>query len=277
LGWAAEASLRAATASLCELGALERNGSRPPATQLTAAGRDLLGVADALERWLSRSDFGALELPDPAARGTIGALVAGWDSTVVQALATRPRRLADLRAQIATHSYPALKRRLAKMRGASLVMNLDEGSRSPELKATPFLRHAAAPLVLAVRWERNHMPDVQRSNTRDLETLLLLALPLVELSSRISGSCVLAVLPVREPPDDDKPPIAKIRLAVASGRIALLPRSADHAPRTWVAGSVDAWLGAMTEGRVGSLPSRGSDLDLAADVVSGLHRILTIA
>jgi DNA-binding HxlR family transcriptional regulator len=130
LGWAAKASLRVATTKLCELGALERSDDSvgSASTRLTAAGHNLLIVADVIERWLSRSEFGAFDLPDPASRGTIRALVAGWDSTMVQMLADRPRSLAGLSAEIAEHSYPALKRRFARLRRASLMAAVDDGS-----------------------------------------------------------------------------------------------------------------------------------------------------
>ena len=275
LGWAANASLRAATAGLYELGALERGGMRMASTRLTAAGHALLAVADALEGWLSHSDFGSLELSDPAAQGMVRALVAGWNSTVVQALAGRPRSLGDLRAEIPWHSYPCLKRRFAKLRRAALVADTGNGRRrSPEYEATPFLRRAVAPLILAIRWEREHLPGA-RVEMRDLEALLFLALPLVELLPSVSGSCVLAMPPGREAADGAESAPGMVALVVDTGRITLQHPAADFTPSTWAAGSAEGWLDALTAGETGSLRMRGPDAEVAVGAIGGLQRVLS--
>lgn len=178
LGRPPATSLRLAVANLGELGALARDRHRPVTTGLTSSGRDLLAVADALDSWLARSPSGPFALGDQTARDTIGALVAGWESTVVRVLAERPRGLAELSSNVAGHSYPALKRRLARMRTAALVTPVEDRARSPLHAATPLLRHAVHPIGLAVRWERCHLPDAVPLEERDLEAVVLLARPL---------------------------------------------------------------------------------------------------
>lgn len=270
LGWAADASLRAATAEFCELGALERGGRQPVATRLTAAGNDLLSVADALERWLSHSAFGPLDLSDPAARGTVRALVAGWESTVVQALAERPRSLADLSPQITAHSYPALKRRFARLRTATLVAPVDARARSPEYEATPLLRRAVAPLSLAARWERDHLAGAGSIDTHDLGAALLLALPLAELPPGAFGSCELAAT-AHGSDEDAEPSPATISLVVKEGKIASLSAGAVSVSETWALGPAEAWLDAMIDGQLAGLLLRATNSDLAAAVIDGVH------
>jgi len=279
LGWAAKASLRVAIGNLSELGALARvesaNGRRPAATELTPAGQDLLRVAEALERWFSHSPFGALELPDPAARGAVRALVAGWDSSVIGALAERPRSLSELSSDLAGHSYAGLKRRVAKMRGANLVDSEDEGRRSPRHGATRWLRKAVAPLCVASRWEHRYasgsLPPLMR---REIEAILLLTLPLVDLPGEASGRCVLAAPATSARPGDDDPSLAAVSVTFERGELAAAVAGAEESPSTWALGTPDAWLDALVDGDTQALRIRGSEPALAGLIVEGLHRAL---
>lgn len=271
LGWAAEASLRATTAELCDLGTLAREGRQPIVTELTPSGRDLVALADALERWLSHSPFGALDLTDSAARGTVRALVAGWDSRIVQALAEGPRRLADLSRELDEHSYPALKRRFAKLRTAALVECLDGMARSPEYGATDLLRRAAGPLSLAARWEVDHAASTHLDE-RDLEAMLLLALPLVSLP-RLNGSCLLVIARPPSPTGNSLSPTA-IRLDVENGRIAEVGLTIAATSETWALASTEAWLYALTSGETSMLRVRGADVRIVKAAVEGIYRTL---
>jgi DNA-binding HxlR family transcriptional regulator len=278
LGWAAKASLRLATRNLGDLGALTRveprAGQRGLATELTEAGHDLLSVADALEQWLSRSPFGPLTLADTPARNTIRALVAGWDSAIVGALAVRPRGLSELSAEIGGHSYPALKRRLSRLRSASLVVSLDDRSRSPAQEVTQWLRWAAAPLIAASRWERSHAIGAEAITRHDLESTLLLALPLVELSEADSGACVLAAPASQHADDEAEPALAAVGLVVEEGRIVSCDSGVATTPKTWALGTPDAWLDAIVHGSCDDLRLHGPDADLASALVTGIHRSL---
>lgn len=269
LGWAAEASLRAATVDLSDLGALERTGRQPIATTLTPGGRALLDLADTLELWLSYSPFGALDLDGAGARGTVKALVAGWESTIVQALAQRPRRLACLSREVSGHSYPALKRRFSKLRTAALVECLDSGVRSPEYEATDQLRRAAAPLTLAIRWDREYAPASVRLAERDLGAVLLLALPLISLPP-ISGSCLLATARPQPVTGGSSAPPA-VSLVVEKGKVVEAALAAAAISETWALASAEAWLDAVIDGQLAGVRMRGPDIRLAEAVVSGLH------
>lgn len=273
LGWAAKASLRVATIGLCELGALERGGEHALATGLTAAGRDLLNLADALERWLSDSPFGPLDLSEAAARGTIRAFVAGWESTIVQALSAGPSSLAELSATIPGHGYPVVKRRLARLRTASLVAAIDDRARSPKQVVTPLLRRVVRPLGLAARWERSHMSAAPPLDRRDLEAALHLTLPLVELPLDASGSCVLVVSADRDQADD-KQSAAAVGVVAEKGRVTALDPEAVPTSTTWAMGSSDDWLEAIVTGQAGRLRLRGPDVELARLVIGRINRAL---
>ncbi len=279
LGWAAKASLRVATATLCELGALSSvepvEARRAAATQLTEAGEDLLAVAGALERWLSQSPFGPLPLWDTAGRGAVRALVAGWESTIVGAVAEEPRSLSELNSEIPEQSYPSLKRRLSRLRSASLVEPVNGRRRSPAHTATEWLRGAVGPLSMAGRWERRHAAEQAPPLTRqEIEAALLLALPLVTLPSEASGDCVLAA-PAAEAGDGEaETSLAAVTLVVEKGRVVSSSSGAAPTPTTWALGTPDAWLDAMIDGNHDSLRLRGSHSALAVAAIRGIHESL---
>jgi len=269
LGWAAEASLRAATAELCAQGALEREGRRPIVTRLTPGGRDLLRLADSLERWHSRAPFKISDLDDPVARGIIRTLLAGWESTIVHALAERPRRLSELKGETPGQSYSALKRCFARMRAAGLVESLDGTVRSPAYEATAKLRRAAGPLSIAIRWDLDHSPDTQ-VGILDLEAILLLVLPLIRLP-RVSGSCLLAMAEP-QPAGDNSP--AAVRIAVKEGQIVDASLDVGETSDTWAVASPKGWLEAAVDGSHSAVRTWGPDARLAKAVVGGIHRTL---
>lgn len=282
LGWAPKASLRLATANLCDLGALgqiESSGaSQGNVTELTHTGHGLLAVADELERWLSRSPFGPISLPDTAARGTVRALTAGWDSTIVTALAARPLTLAELDAKIPCHSYSKLKRRLAKLRSANLVAPLGSNGKGASYVASDWLRRAIAPLSVAGRWERSHVATkTEPLSRREVEAAFLLSLPLVELPRAACGSGVLAALVSAGAVDQAQPKLAAVSFVVKDGRIVSCSPGAPTAPTTWALGTQDAWLDALIDARLDVLRVRGVNQALALDVVGGLHDALFAA
>lgn len=276
LGWAPEASLRVATASLRDLGALERDARPRVTTCLSPAGAELLTLADELERWLSQSPFGSLELSDSPARGIVRALVGGWEAAIVRSLAERPRSLAELSRKSEGFSYPALKRRAAQMRAAKLLACPDERPRSPELEPTRWLRRATAPFSLAADWELRHAPDLSSESEYDLEAVLLLALPLVDLpSANAPGSCLFAA--PRGPAfgtNGDEPDLAAVSLAMGADGAAALSSGAAPSPDTWVLGLPGAWLDAVLVGRLDDLRIRGAHSELAKQAVNGIHKAL---
>jgi len=270
LGWAAEGSLRAAVGNLSELGALGRAGEGRTRTELAPAGREMLAVADALVGWLGHSPFGPIDLADTAARGTIRALVAAWDARIVDALVIEPRSLAELGEGLPDLSYSAAKRRLAKLHAAGLTAYRGQRSRSPRHYATPHLRYASAPLGQAARWERDHLPGAPEFDTRDVATLMLLALPLVDFPRTVSGGCTLVGAESEQ--GRAEPSSIAVTLRVDRGEIAAIGPDAGSAPTTLVMGFADIWLEALTRRGRNGLRIQGPDAAFASFVLERLRR-----
>jgi DNA-binding HxlR family transcriptional regulator len=273
LGWAPQSSLRAAIGKMRDLGALARAGHEEggpgAATALTVAGRELLGVADALERWLAQGPDGPVALGDAAGRGVVSALAAAWDSAMIRALAERPRALSELNAAIRPLNYPALKRRLARLRSTRLVTPV-EADGGTTYTVSGWLRRAVVPLALLCRWERRHAAGAVALSSSDLLAILLLALPLVGLPGRASGVCALAVLSADDP--NGSPGRAPgVNVEVERGAVTCCDADAPADPATWALGNADAWLEALIEGRHETVHLRGPDQRLAGRLVTALY------
>ncbi len=277
LGWAPQASLRAAVGNLRGAGALERVSGRGVATELSPSGRGLLEVVAALEAWLSQSPFGALELSGEAGRGTVRALAAGWEAAVVRALAARPRSLAELSGQLPTYSYPALKRRVAQLRGATLVACVDGDARSPAYEPTSWLRSATGPLSAAARWELRHATDLADGAEYDLGTTLMLTLPVLALPSDATGACLLAAPSPGATNGGGAPAAAGVGVVVKQGEIVALRPVQAVGPGTWALGSTGTWLDAFLDGRLDELRIRGAHVDLATHLIAGIHRVFSVS
>lgn len=272
LGWAPQSSLRASIAKLTEVGALARTATdqrgHGASLELTQAGRELLPVAAALARWLADSPDGPISIEDPAAQGIVRTLTAGWDSTVVRALAERPQSLIELSSSISEQNYPALKRRLAKLRSTHLVVPVDTPS-GRAYGASEWLRQAVVPLTLAGRWEHRHDAGQPIART-EVEAAFMLALPLVRLPARATGACGLAVV-TSEERNNSKREVAGVALEVSEGEIVSCSADAPSAQPTWALGTVSAWFEALVDGRSDALRVSGAKPRLATGIVKALR------
>lgn len=272
MGWAAEGSLRAAVGNLSELGALRRAVDGEARTGLTAAGRELLAVADAIAHWLEHSPFAPLDIADTAARGTIRALVSAWGAKIVDPLAVGPRSLAELGEELPDLSYSAAKRRLAKLRAASLTAYGDRRGRSPRHHATQLLRYASGPVGQAARWERDHLSDAPGFETRDVTTLMLLALPLLDFPRTLSGSCTFVAANADRSRPEPGPVVLSFR--VEGGEISTLDTEVASAHATLIMGFADIWLEALTAPGSNGLRIQGPDSAFATLVLERLRRLI---
>lgn len=277
VGGPAQSTLRGNLDNLIGIGALEKrqaNGRSSMADNaLTPIGAELLAVADAVEAWLARAPEGALHLESEMGKATIKALVSGWDSTMLRALAVRPFSLTELDNLISSHSYPALERRLAAMRLAGFVSPVRGSNGATPYAVAEWLRRAMAPVLAAIRCERRHLADVTAPLTRiDVETILLLALPLADLGSGCDGVSQLAVYGG----DDSDWRSVGVRLSIESGRVANCTSKLEANAESWVRGSAADWLDALVAGNSSQLAVSG-DRGVTIDVVDGLHRALFCA
>lgn len=273
-GAPAQTTLRAHLRELTEIGSIVKHRrNRFPGVlefELTKAGFELMRVVATLERWLHQAPDGPLELGTPAAKSATKALVDGWSTTILRALAARPLSLTELDHLIGSLSYPSLERRMGAMRAAGQIEARRSNGRGTPYAVTEWLRHGVAPLAAATRWERRHLAMRAPSlATIDTEAVFLLAAPLLRLPADLSGSCRMSV----QLPNGDRPRLAGILIDVRDGNVVSCATRLHGDPDAWCSGSADAWLTALIEGNCDSL-ELGGDGRLARVFVHGLHRSL---
>lgn len=272
-GAPAQTTLRAQLRRLVELGAIERHRRNrfPGALQyeLTPAGRDLLFVIDVLDSWLGGDPEGP-PLGTSAAKATVGALAEGWSTAMLRALATGPISLTELDGTIGSLSYPSLERRLTALRLTGLIDARQGNGRGTPYQVTTWLRQGAAPLLASMRWERLCRPADSPSVGRlDVETVLLLAAPLLRLPPEAGGTCRIAV----ELPGDDAVRAPGVTIELKNGTVASCSTDPGSVPDAWVLGSLGAWFAAIVDDDAKGLELRG-DTRFARVLLNALHRAL---
>lgn len=279
LGGPAQSTLRGNLTKLMELGVLERGGTgeRPSALayQLTEFGRDLLLAVSAVEAWLRLAPQGPVEFESTAAKIAIKALIGGWASTIVRALAARPLTLTELDKLIDSYTYPALERRLSAMRLAGLI-EVDpevDGSTGRHYTVSSWLRRAIGPLSVAARCERRHMPSTTAPIGRlDVESAFLLVVPLLSTVSGAAGNFQLAVEGGRA---DTGRPWAGAQVTFDKGSVASCVARLEAQPENWVLGLPSAWLEAVI-GRDPDALRFGGELEVGREIIKGLHDALFV-
>ena len=276
IGWAAHTTLRAALANLGALGALappRSGGSRfAVENELTAAGREMLLVAEEVEAWLARAPQGPIAIDGEAAKAAVKALAGGWSSTLMRSLANRAFTLTELDQLIPGVSYPSLERRLTRMRSIGLIEPAMAGGRGTPYVVTEWLRRSIAPLVAAGRCERRYLPDRSAPITEvEVEGAFMLALGLVTLPQSANGTCMLAVHPEAAETKINGRCLAGVTVEVERGEIVSCAPQVREKPPTWALGSAETWLDVVIDGGFEALSFSGARPQLALDLVSGLH------
>jgi DNA-binding HxlR family transcriptional regulator len=267
-------TMRGHLRTLTELGVLDRRleneipGSI--AFELGGHGRDLLAVADILAAWLRESPEGPIELGSSAAKNAIKALVEGWSSAIIRALAAKPLSLTELSRLISGLSYPSLERRLGTMRLAGQIERRAGAGRGTPYAVTSWLQRAVGPLAAAQRWERATASVEAPPLTRiDIEALFLLAVPLVVLPAENSGVCRLAI----DLPGEQDHRLAGAMVEVREGKVVACVSNLKGSAGAWALGSTAAWLAALIEDDLDQL-ELGGDCQLATAMVDRLHSAL---
>lgn len=279
IGGAAQTTLRGQVGNLRGIGALERRqlGGMPYTVEneLTDVGRGVLEVAAAVEAWLELAPQGPVALGSEPAKGAIRALVGGWDSAMLRALAARPLSLTELSSVIGDHSYPALERRLSAMRAARQVELMPGAGRGGKpYGVTPWTRQAVVPLAAAARCECRHLPATDPLTRIDIEAVFLLAMPLVDVEVTSSGSCALAVSKGSGAiPDAASRPVG-VLVEVEDGAVVSCSSRLEPAPTTWALGSAEAWVDTILQGSLDGIRLGGEGRKLALRLVEQLHRVL---
>jgi DNA-binding HxlR family transcriptional regulator len=270
-----QTTVRGHLKALAELGTITRRRDPefpgPVGFELGPSGGDLLEVASVLERWLATAPDGALELGSIAARSTIKALVDGWSSTIVRALAARPLSLTDLNRLIADLNYPSLERRLSAMRLAGQIEASARRRRGTPYAVTRWLSLAVAPLTAAASWERQYAAAESAPIGRlDVEAAFLLAVPLVRLAEDVEGSCRLAVEVGGGP---GTRAVAGVLVSVRGGRVVSCVARLQGETTAWASGTATGWIRAVLDHELDWLEI-GGDGTLALGILEGLHDAL---
>lgn len=276
VGLPAQSTLRTQLKRLTEIGAVERHRAKHfPGRleyELTGAGRDLLFVVDAVERWLDIAPNGPLSLDSNAAKSAVTALAEGWSTTMLRVLAAGARSLTELDKVISYLSYPSLERRLLAMRLTGQVEAHPGNGRGTPYGVTSWARRGVAPLAAAGRWERHHLSHITTPvGPIDTETVFLLALPLLDLPAELSGTCRMAV-DIR---NGDAQRLAGVTVDVQSGKIAACATHLRTDVNAWAVGSPAAWFDALIECNSDRLEI-GGDCNLASTTLDALHEKLFV-
>jgi DNA-binding HxlR family transcriptional regulator len=267
----AQTTLRTQLAHLVKIGAVIKNRrDRFPGAieyELTASGRDLLGVAQILQRWLDQTPRGPMPLGANAAKAAIKALAEGWSTTMLRALAAGPLTLTELDGLIVPLSYPSLERRLVAMRRAGLIAPCPSRGRGTPYTVTDWARQAIAPLAAAANWEQRHLPDASAPIAGlDVEAAFLLTAPLLSTGNRASGSCRLAV----ELANGQRRRMAGVTVAVQGGEVTSCATDLQKGADAWAIGSASTWLETLIENH-GNRLDVGGNRRLALIVIEALR------
>jgi DNA-binding HxlR family transcriptional regulator len=267
-----QTTLRLYVRGLVDIGALERRrGSGFSATvehELAPPGRDLLAVAEVLQRWLGACPEGPIALGSTAAKSAIKALVEAWSANIVRALAARPLSLTELSRLIPSVNYPALERKLAAMRHAGLAAVCPGGGRGTPYGPSRWLRCSTAPLAAAVAWERHHLGNRAAPIGKvDVESALLLAVPQLRLPEECSGRCRLVV----EVRPQGSLELAGVVAELEEGRVTRCASRLEGWADAWISGTSQAWLERLLQDQ-GSALEVGGDGELAEAILLGLQR-----
>lgn len=238
--------------------------------ELADSGRDLLAVAEVLRAWLAAAPDGPLPLGSAGAKSRIKALVGGWSTNMIRALAARPLSLTELDSLISSVSYPSLERRLAAMRLAGQVEARTGRGGSTPYAVTEWLRRAIAPLAAATRWEhRNVRDEAIPIGPHDAEAAFLLTIPLLRLAADVSGSCRLAV----EIGGGARNRLVGVMVALEGGRVSSCVCRLEGSPSAWAVGPAAAWMAAVIRGEADRL-DLGGDHDLGRALLDGFRKVL---
>lgn len=266
-----QTTIRSHLRVLQNVGVLERHRERDfPGSidyELAACGRELLTVADVARAWLGAAPGGAVQLGTIAAKSAITALVDGWSSTIVRALAARPLSQTELNRFIQGLNYPSLGRRLAAMRLAGQIEARSNGNRGTPYAVTDWLRRSIRPLLAGARWERDcALADAKPIDRLDVESFLLLIVPLIDVSAEVSGACRLAV-------EVESDLLAGVTLRVEHGHVVSCAARLRDEADGWAVGSVDDWIRTLLDHDAEAV-DLGGDRELATALLAALQAVM---
>jgi hypothetical protein len=238
------------------------------ALQASPAGQELLVVGAVLERWLDSCPERSLRL-GPDAGPALSALLSGWSSTVMHALAAKPLTVAEATEVVGTLSYDVVEERIEGMANTGLLDALS-GDGETRYAPTDWLSEGIAPLAAAARMEQRFpFGDTAPTAALDVEAAFLLTLPLLELPADLSGSCSLAV----ELSEGVLPSPAGVTARIDEGRIVSIEAHLDEKADVRASASAADWLDTLIEPDVKRVRT-GGERRLARRLIYELHQTL---
>lgn len=238
--------------------------------RILPSGEEVLFISFVIEQWLQKAPSGPLAIDSADGERAIPALANGWSTTIVHALAVRPRTLTELEREIEALSGPALRHCLEAMTEVGLVKASAGDGEGTLYRITDWLRAAIAPLIAAARFERRYAPaETPGIAPLDVEAGFLMALPLLNLAAEASGLCRLEItVPVH-----GEPVPTGVMARVEHGRIAAVSTELEDEFDALLEGPPTAWLDAVISPVASRLYPEG-DEDLAAAALAALHEVL---
>jgi DNA-binding HxlR family transcriptional regulator len=239
------------------------------AVKITPTGREMLFVSFVLERWLQSSPLGALPLGSDAADDATAALACGWSTTLTHTLAREPLTFPQMSEAVAL-SYRSLEDHVDAMEQTGLLVRRPGGSGGARYAVTDWLRAGIAPLSAAARLERvSTIEDALPIDALDVEAAFMLTLPMLELPTDLSGTCLLGV----EVEGGPKPGLAGATARIDGGRVVSCVRQLDENADAWATASAPDWLDTVIEPDAKRVSTGGNRL-LASILLDRLHRVL---
>jgi hypothetical protein len=225
-------------------------------------------TARTLERWLNACPSGPLTLGEDSGPA-LSALLGGWSSTVVHALAARPLSVAAATEAVGTLGEDLVGERIAAMDDAGLLEALPARDGGQRYAVTEWLRLAIAPLAAAARIELRHLRDEATPIAPlDIEAAFRLTLPLVTLSEELSASCRL-IVPVPGRP----PQLAGVSVLVEHGTVTQISPDLELQSESFAAGSPGDWIDTLVDPAAAKLDA-GGDSQVLQGLIMGLHERL---
>ncbi len=238
--------------------------------ELGPVGSELLEVTRLLQSWLADSPEGPVPIGGTVAKNAVKALVDGWETKIIRALAACPRSLTDLNRLISAFNYPYLERRFSALRACGLIEPRPGEGRRTLYGPSRWLQRACGPLMAAAYWERRHAANQVAGERFDFEAAFLLGTLGASLPDDASGRCRLGV-EFRN--GSGETTLAGVQLQVVEGEVlSCAPRPEGNADAS-ASGPSSAWIRALTSGRPDELYLSG-DRRLAIEIVEVLHREL---
>ncbi len=236
----------------------------------TPAGREVPFVGAALADWLRRCPAGPLTLAKGPGQ-EISALLYGWASMVTHALCDGPLTLEQVDDAVQA-DLGLVDELIDLMEETGLLeeANSDKPDEEPRVRVTEWLRHSVTPIAAAARMELRHPPgDTAPIAARDVEAAFQLALPLLKLPRKLSGTCSLAVELAEGVADSP----AAVTARIEEGRVVACEPGFDEDADASASATAAEWLETVIERKANLVPTAGDD-KLATALLHELHNTL---